>query len=451
MSTTSSTLSSVLSALGGTTGIDVTSAVDAILYADRAPERGWQAQQATLSSQTAALNQLSSESSSLADALSTLQSTSGSLSAATATSSNTNILTATAAGGTAASSHLIVVNNLATTGSWYSDAQTNSSTPLTAGSFEITAGGATTTISVSSSDTLDSLAASINSKSLGVTANIVTDSTGARLTLVSTASGASGDFTVGNDSSVAFTRANTGKDASLTVDGVPISSATNTVTGALSGVTLDLTSSDPNTEISLNVAPDTSSITSAVNSFVTAYNTLITDVNSQFSYDSSTGTAGVLQSDSTIQALQSALLSATTYSSGSGTISTLDALGISTNSDGTLTVNSATLASAISTNSAAVSSFFQGTSDSGFAASLTSTLNTYTDTTQGAFTIDLTSISNEYQDLTDQTNSLEVYLTAQQTILTAKYNAADIAIQQLPQQLAQIKALLNPNGDGSSS
>jgi flagellar hook-associated protein 2 len=58
---TSSTLNSVLSALGGTTGIDVTSAVDTILYADRAPERGWQAQQATLASQTSAINQIENE------------------------------------------------------------------------------------------------------------------------------------------------------------------------------------------------------------------------------------------------------------------------------------------------------------------------------------------------------------------------------------------------------
>ena len=91
MSTSSSTLTSVLSALGGTTGIDVTSAVDAILYADRAPERAWQAQQATFNSQATAIDQLQSDASSLSDALSTLQTTSGVLSAASATSSNTSV------------------------------------------------------------------------------------------------------------------------------------------------------------------------------------------------------------------------------------------------------------------------------------------------------------------------------------------------------------------------
>ena len=463
MSSTSSTLNSVLSALGGSTGIDVTDAVDAILYADRAPERGWQAQQATLASQTSALNQLDSESSTLSDALSGLQDEHGVLSAVTASTSDSSLLTATAIDGTTASNHVITINNLASTGSWYSDSESSSSAALPSGSFSISVGGGTpTTITVGQGvNTLDQLAASINSQSLGITANVVTDSSGARLSLVSTVSGSAGDFTISNDSSVAFTRSGTGTDAALTVDGVPITSASNTVSGAISGVTLNLLGASPAQtnssgqvttpaeSIGLSLAPDADSITSAVSSFVSAYNTLISDVNTQISYNTATQTAGVLQSDSATQGLQSALLAATNYGSGSGKYQTLDSLGISTNPDGTLSLNSATLASAIQSNGTEVASFFQGSALNGFAASLTSSLNTYTDPIQGAFTVDLQSISNENQDLTNQTNQLEVYLTAQQTILTTKYNLADEAIQQLPEQIKQIQALLNPNSSSS--
>ena len=101
-------------------------------------------------------------------------------------------------------------------------------------------------------------------------------------------------------------------------------------------------------------------------------------------------------------------------------------------------------------NSAGVSLFFQGAARDGFAGTLSSTLSTYTDPTQGAFTVDLKSVKSEYQDLTDQTNTLELYVTSQQSILTAKYNAADIAIQQLPQKLKQLQALLNPNSNNNS-
>ena len=450
---TTSTLNSVLSALGGSTGIDVTSAVDTILYADRAPERAWQTQQTNLSNQTAALNQLQTQSSTLSNDLSTLQDPTGVLSSAVATSTNSSLLTASAVPGTASSGHLITVTNLAITGSWYSAAQTSGSSALTDGtSFQITVGsGSATTITVGSgNDTLDELAASINSKSLGVTANVVTDSSGARLSLVADNSGAAADFTVTNGSSLAFTRANTGKDALINVDGVPITSASNTVTGALSGVTLNLQGASAGTEIGLQVGPDTASISSAINSFVSDYNTLISDVNSQFTYNKTTNVAGTLQQDSAIQGLQSQLLEANNYLASNGTYTTLTSLGITTNSDGTLSVNSATLDNAIETNSTAVASFFQGTANDGFAGLLSNTLGTYTDPTEGAFTVDLQSISSENQDLTNRTNTLELYLTSQQTILTAQYNAADIAIQQLPQKIKQIQALLNPNSNSSS-
>ena len=455
---TSTTLSSVLSALGGSDGIDVTSAVDDILYADRAPERAWAAQQTTLASQTSAITQLESEASSLSDALSALQSSTGVLSTATVDSSDSDIVTATAANGTAAGTHTVLVKSLATTGSWYSDAEASSSTTLSSGSFDLTVGGTTTTIDVgetdgvdSGVDTLDELATAINQQSLGVTASVVTDSSGARLSLVSATSGSAGDLSISNDSSINFTRANTGADASLTVDGVPVSSASNTVTGALSGVTLNLASASAGTTVTLDVGSDTDSIGTALESFVSAYNTLIEDVNSQFTYNSTTDTAGTLQGDSVVQGLQTERLDATNYNTGGSSLSTLTALGITTNSDGTLSIDSTTLENAITTNSAAVASFFQGTNGNGFAASLNTTLDTYTDSTDGAFTVDLSSIASENTELTDETDTLELYLSSQETVLTASYNQADIEIQQLPQEIKNTDALLNPNSGSSSS
>jgi len=452
MSTTSSTLTSVLSALGGSTGIDVTEAVNSILYADRAPERGWQAEQTTLASQTSAINQLESEASSVSDALNSLSAIDGVLSAAVATSSNTSALTATAADGTAASSNTVTISSLATAGSWYSDSEASSTSALPSGHFSITVGSTTTSIATGSGnpgDTLSDLATYINSQSLGVTANVVTSSGGAVLALTSTNTGKANDFSISSGGSLGFTRTSTGADASLTVDGVPITSASNTVSGAISGVTLNLQGVTTGTPINVSIAPDTTSITTAVTNYVNAYNTLITDVNTQVGYNTSTQTAGALESDSAAQGLQSALLASTNYSAGSGTYPTLDSLGVTTNSDGTLSIDTATLTAAVQANGPAVASFFQGSALNGFAQSVTNSLNTYTDPTQGAFTVDLQSISSENSELTDETNTLELYLSSQQTILTAQYNAADIAIQQLPQEIKQIQALLNPNSSSS--
>jgi flagellar hook-associated protein 2 len=453
MSNTTAALSSVLSALGGSTGIDVTSAVDAILYADRAPERTWQAQQATLATQTTSINQLNTDASNLSDQLAALQDVGSVLNAVSVTSTDSSVVTATAADGTAVGNHTVKVNALATTGSWYSAEQSSATAQLSSGSFTITSGATTTTIQVGSGsdDNLNDLASSINSQSLGVTASVITDSSGARLSLVANSSGQAADFSISQTSGLSFTQAQVGANASLTVDGVPVSSASNTVVGALAGVTLNLQSAAPSETVNLTLSPDTTDISSAITGFVSAYNTLIGDASADVAYNAASSTAGPLLADSAAQSFYSDLLSASNFNSGSGTLNTLQALGITTSSSGTLSFNATALASALQSNPSAVASFFQGTSGNGFAATLTNTLDRYTDPSNGAFTVDLQSINAENQDLTEQTNTLETYLSSQQTLLTTQYNNADIAIQELPQEIKNTDALLGMNQSQQSS
>ncbi len=142
----------------------------------------------------------------------------------------------------------------------------SASATLPAGSFDIQVGSnASVTIPVDSTDgtnTLTGLASYINQQKLGVTASVVTSASGAQLDLIPQSSGAAGVITISNDTTGAgnglgfaasfdpanppsggglgFTVATTGKDAALTVDGIPIDSGSNTVTGAVPGVTLTL-------------------------------------------------------------------------------------------------------------------------------------------------------------------------------------------------------------------
>ena len=453
--TTSSLLNSVLQATTGSTssGIDVTAAVNAVITAERAPETAWKAQQTAIANQTSAINQLQSESSTLADQLNALNDVVGVLSTVAVTSSNTGVVTASAQAGTAISNHVVVVNSLAVTGSSYSNTVASSSTSLGSGSFNLTVGSVTTTISIGGSgnpDTLTDLASSINSQSLGVRASVITDDTGSRLALIATSSGSAADFSISNASGLSFTHI-PGADASLTVDGVPISSAGNTVTGVVQGLTLNLASASPGTEVNLALAPDTTNISNAIDNFVSAYNSLISDVNSQFSYNAGTGTAGTLSGDSIVRGLQTALLNAANYDPGSGSsVNSLASLGVSTNQDGTLSVDNSKLASTLSSNFSAVQSFFQGAAQSGFAATLNSALNTYTDPSEGAFTVDLSSLSTENQDLSSQISTFELYISAEQTRLTAEYSKADIALQQLPQEIRQTQTLLGQNTSSSN-
>jgi len=444
MSTSGINLSSVLSALGSSSsGIDVASSVAQAIAALSAPELQWQAEQQALQTQTGAINQIQTDVSSLENSLNAMGDPLGALTSMIATSSDTNVVNASAAAGTPSGSHVVVVNNIASTASSYSNSVASSSTTLPAGGFTIKVGsGPATQITIGSGvNTLDQLASSINSQNLGVTASVVNDSTGSRLAIVSTASGAANGFTITGATGLTFTQASAGQDASLTVDGIPIDSASNTITGAVNGLTLNLVGAAPGGQINVTISPDATSAEKAIATFVGAYNTAIGDVNTQYSV-SATNQEGPLSGDSAVRMLQDALLSAAGYSGGGNGVSALADLGISMNNDGTLTLDTTKLGNAVQNNFAAVQNFMQGTSSNGFVNNLNNQLGALTDPTTGAFTVDLQSISAENKDLQTQINDFQAYLATQKTLLTAEYSQADITLQQLPQLQSQINAEL---------
>jgi flagellar hook-associated protein 2 len=446
-----------------TPGIDVTSAVAAAVYAARAPERVWQTDQTTLSSQTSDLTSLSTAVSNLETDLNALNDPMGAINSLSLSSSSSSV-SGSATSGAVAGTHSVTVNNLAQAGSWYSDSVASSSTALNAGSFDIVAGGTTTAITVGSGvNTLSQLVTDINGQNLGVTASVVTDSSGARLSIVSNNSGSANDFSITNVSTtpstnggsatpfLGFTQAQKGEDASLSVDGVPITSATNTVTGALSGVTLNLESAS-STPASVVIAPSTSNVGSAIQSFVTDYNTIVSGLNTEFTFSTTNGTEGDLAGDSAVRSLQEQLLTAMTYvAPGGGSESTLGAMGISMGNDGTLTIDSSTLNSALTNNFSAIQTFFQGSALNGFAATLNTQLSSFTDPTDGAFTVDLQSMSSENTDLQNQINDFETnYITPLQTNLQSEYSQAEIALQSMPQQEQELNAELGNNTSSSN-
>lgn len=557
-------LSSILAAEAGTSspGIDVTAAVSAAIYADRATERVWQGDQATLTSQMSDLNSIQSATQAVQNDMQALNSLTGTFAARTVDSSDSNIVSASAAAGTPAGVHNVVVNSLATYGSWYSDIASSATATLPTSSMTITAAsGATDTIALGSGNTgdnLNDLATAINAdSSLGVTASVMTDATGARLAIVSNNLGTANDFSItspnytgaswtssdmasgstlgantitlsnaggaslsvtstsgetyaqfatdinnavssynatatangtatlnvtaasgsdanGTNLNIAstdgssftinqpafnFTQANAATNASLTVDGIPVESATNTVTGAIPGVTLSLQGASVGTQVSLTIAPDASQISSAISQFVTDYNSAINLVNQEFTVSSSTDSSGntttsqgVLGSDPTIVNLQSVLEQAMSYvytpSSGTTTVSSLGDLGITVNNDGTLSLDSDTLDNALTNDPSDVQNFFEGSALNGFANNLYTALNSYTMPGDGAFQVDLQSMQSQYNDLTTEINDFETnYIASQQTTLTAEYSSAEEALQSLPEQMQQLNSLLGFNSN----
>ena len=449
-------LSQILeAALGASSeGIDVNAAVNAAVTAAEKPETQWQTQLTLLQNQTSALNSLQTGVTSLDNDMQALNNLMGPLSAATVTSSNSSIVTGSAVSGTASGNHVIVVNSLASTASWASGTVASASTPLAGGSFTITgANGTPTTISTGSgSSTLNDVANTINGDNLGLTATVVTDAAGARLVVVSNTSGGAANFSVANGGGLTFSQVEPGSNASYSVDGLTLSSATNTVTGALPGVTLNLQSASSGTQVSLNIAPDTSAASTAINQFVTDYNSVITALNNQFA-DSGSG-QGVLATDPTVRNLQSEMLSALGYTyvpaTGTTTMPNLSSMGITVNKDGTLSVDSATLNNALQNNYSDVQSFFQGSAFNGFANFMDQQLTGFLSPSDGAFTVDLQSIGSEETSLQDDiTNFQTNVITPLQTQLQAQYSQAEILLQQLPAEMKQIDEELGLNNSSN--
>ncbi|MGH9413122.1 MAG: flagellar filament capping protein FliD, partial [Terriglobales bacterium] len=239
--------------------------VQAIIQSEQGPELLMQQQVSTLSDQASALGTISSQLGALQTAVLSLNDFQGALAAQQATSSNTGVVTAIAGQGASAGTHTLVVSNLATTSSQYTNTLASGDTTFTTGSFTLAVGSSPGTVVTvtSSDDTLNTLASAINTQGLGVTASVISDASGARLSLVSNASGAPGDLTISNNTSgLSFTKAVTGTDANYSLDGIALSSASNSISTALQGVTVNLVSASAS-PATITIAPDTGQATTA--------------------------------------------------------------------------------------------------------------------------------------------------------------------------------------------
>lgn len=349
---------------------------------------------------------------------------------------------------TGAASDFSVSYGVVSGSSWNSTSVASASTALGASSFQVGDGTQTQTISVPAGTTLSAVANQINNAGLDVTASVVTDASGAHLSLTSANSG---PVAVTGDPAFSLARASQGTDASLTVDGIPITSASNTVSGAVNGITLNLLGTTTGAA-TLSVAADASTITGAISQFVTDYNSSLALVNTQYKYSSSSSSQGVLSGDSTTRSLQSALMGMMGYtgsssgaSSGNGTLS-LASLGITMGDDGSLSVNASKLSQVVASNPTSVQNFFQGSALNGFAASFAKTLKTYADPANGALTLEIRNLNQSYTSLQSEVDNYESgYIASQKTVLTAMYSQAEIALQSLPTTLKQLQSELGQN------
>lgn len=448
-------------------GFDVSTTVSAIVANLQAVETPWKNQLTTLQSEDTALTGIGTDLSSLSTALHSLTDFEGTFAGKEGSSSDTSVVALTnATSGAVAGSHTIVVGQLAQAFSYAGSAVNSSDTlsgTLTIGSQVITIsdGSAVDPESgdtIPQNNTLSSLASYINAGDYGVEANVVSVGAGqSELTLVSTTSGAAGAVSIDAGSLsdatphsttaglVTFAQQQKGQDAEYSIDGLPtMTSSSNTLTDAIPGVTMQLLEAAPEESVQVEITNDNSAVESAMSTFVSAYNTVVGDLNTQEG-NTSSGKAEPLYGNPAMALLQERLQQAITFTQSSGAITSLSQLGITpgTNNDGTLTLNTSTLDSALNSNYQDAMNFFQSNSGyTSFGANLTSTLTGLGNSgPDGAIYLDLQQNSTEETNLNTNMTNENSSISTEQAQLTTELNEANYTLEEIPQQLQSVNEL----------
>ncbi|MES9883209.1 MAG: flagellar filament capping protein FliD [Sedimenticola sp.] len=364
-------------------GMDLSTVIDQMMAVKRGPLDRNLAQQSEIDAEVSAYGSVKSAVSSFKTALSALRFQSA-FNPVTAESSTTTVATASTTGGAVASNYALTVTNLATVQKTASTVYTNGTTDVGGtGTLRLTVDGTNYDVAITSENsTLNGIRDAINNTAdLDVTASVINEDGGSRLILTSDSTGVVNGFTtaftsdsVGGlddndglsklfymDAEVSTTAVTvtTALDAQITLDGFDITSASNSVTSAISGLTINLVAAGSST---LTISRDNATIKSSIETFIEKYNELqsaITDAR-----------AGDLSNDSSLSFIRSGLNHVlNTAATGVGDYSTLTAIGISRDRSGVMSLDSAIFDSILSTNHEDVTGLFSDDTE-GFATRL---------------------------------------------------------------------------------
>lgn len=448
--TTTSVGSSILTALGANSGIDTSALVTSLVSATRDPRQSAiTTQQTTNNARISALASAISSLDTFADALTSVLS--GADYKGSPNSSSSNAAVSLLSGGTPSGLPAqLVVKSLASA-RVYASASASGATGSTAvgtGSMTITtAAGKTATITVgsSSNNSFSSLATAINAANIGVTASVVTDAQGSRLVFKGE-TGAANDFTVttsatdstsilaGMNSST-MTSTSDPANAKVTLDGTDYEYATNTIDDAIPYLRIELTKADPTTTINLSMTQPTATMKDLLQEYVDAYNTLIKALNTATSTGTDSSTAGVLNGVAAVRDMKSQLSKITsTQLASTGNYKTLADIGVATNRDGTLTLDTDALDKAMAADPEGITQMLNPAIPTDANPGLSKLMDTVRDNIEldnGSMKLAQERYETLADDLTEQLEKLDEDMTDYETRLTSIYSAMQTKLSAL--------------------
>ena len=468
-----------ISSVGIGSGLDVKSIVTQLVALEKQPLKSLQVKATNFQSQVSAFAQIQSEFSALSDVAQRI-SAPGAWSARTTSSSNTAAATITATSTTAATSFTLDVDALAQVQS-VSSAQLGTGQAIGAGTLTLqlgswTGGGSTfmpaasgpVKVTVTATDKVVDIAAKINAAGAGVVATAFFDGKQDRLVLRSKETGEAAGFQMkvtkavndfsGNEvglSRLAFDPAagafgmaqaglpvQYGQNAQVRINGLAVTSATNTLENNIPGVTIKLLATtttnfgpgETRSSATMRISEDVTLAVKNVSDFVTAYNTLNKTLTELTKFDSATKTGALFQGDSSVVGLQTVLRNmASSISAGGGAYQRLSDIGLERQLDGSLVIKTPKLSLAANNGTALQALFTTNNNNplsNGFALKFDA-LSRGVLASSGAVTNKAAALQREIQRNSDAQEKVNERAAVVEARLNKQYSALDARMAQL--------------------
>ncbi len=441
-----------VSSLGVGTGIDLSSLLSKLVAAESAPITLLDARQTSFKNQLSAMGRIQSAVQTLADAAEAIATESG-FKGFSASVADSDYASASATGYAAPGTFSLRVEQLAQANKLLSSVAPSVSAgtltlelgDISGGSFVAKSGSSPVVVNFTGS-TIEELRAAINDADAGVTATIINGASGKQLLLTSDETGVENTLRITGGGglsgltydpiapSAAFTEKSAAQNAEALLDGVLVSSSSNTLSEVMTGVSLTLTKAhdplDTNDATTLTIGSDADGMSERVQAFVTAWNDLNTLSKSLTKYDTTTQTGSVLTGDGTVSSVNNKLREVL-FSSPSGistAFPTLADLGISLQADGSLELDESEFATAIATNLSGVSATVTG-----FAAAFQTTAEALLDT-EGTISVRQASLDTLIDNLDTRREELERRVAAIEARYSKQFTALDKLMSQLQVQ-----------------
>lgn len=432
-----------ISSAGVGSGLDVAGLVNQIVAAERTPVANrLSRQERSVNLELSAFGELKGVLSALNDKLAALTEPRV-LEGRSATVQDESYFTATAESGAGIGSYDIEVQQLAESHRLATATPVNPpDSAVGYGTLTVQLGADSFDVTIDSgAQTLADIRSAINNAAdnPGVVASIVNTDNGAVLQLSSDRSGADSQIQLsaaGGDGGLNtliadFAQTEGFQDALIQINGNPVTSSSNTVTGAIEGVTISLLQTNtPGETFNLDVTRDNSAAVEDFQAFVDAYNEYVDKVQTFTQFNAESGTAGALNGDALLRGLSNQVRVALSDSYGGGATTALSQLGISLDVEGKMSLDEDQLNTALAQDFNGVSSFLADAG--GFAESLDTLINSYIET-DGMLSLRVEGLNDRLERISDQRDALDLRMEQVEARYLKQFTALDSMLAQMQQ------------------